>query len=971
MKILLPLLLTVFALCGGARAADLAKDMAGESCALSGAVSLSNPAALTCGGVAAGSVRLVSLGAPAGAARIATLTTAARAAIATADVTCSDTALDADTVLLLCAAGSTTAPRLVVARATPKGVFVGDSLPGAGQALSDAIAGESGAAVPAGAILARVRDKFPARLLDTGAGDYAHYLAQTALARQRSALGNFAGAETAYRDALDVEGRLFGDDSPAVALTTMELALQVSNQARPGEAAALFRRVTPAINAMPDAAVRARLSSYLALDAANRRDYASALKFSRAATAARRADVEAARTAAIGAGAVPAASVEQEAELAHALRIDAEMAMRLGDYPAAEAAAQEALYIMTGQPGMPLAWRADIVLLMGEINARLGKVVVAERDFVQAVEMDRKLFGGSGPTAGAELELAKFYSDQQLYPAALTAYRKAFADLDSESGGRAQLMPDQVAPFLAAGASSGLTGAERVQADQDMVLAGQRIESGVEGQTIARVAARQAIADPNLKKQLADAEDAQRRLASLRMSLAVERAIPPADRDPAREKTLLANLETARTQDASVQAALRKAFPNYQRLVDPGPVPLDELRRHLRAREGFVSFVIGVHASYVLLLTGDALTVRAIPATRDSLADDIADLRSGFSVQLGGVQAFSLKNAHALYQQLLGPVDKELSGLDRIVVATSGDLASLPFALLVTADPQDNRAYRDAAWLVRRAAIAQVPSARAFVALRDAAHVTAPRPLLALGNPVFTVAAKGGDALAALSGNCQQGGPANAALLRALPPLPDTAGEIQRVAADLKAGASDLLLGADATEAALRTRPLEQYAVLYFATHGMLPGELHCQAEPALVLSPPATPATTTQADGLLTASEIAALKLNAELVVLSACNTAAAGGTAFGGGALDGLSDAFFEAGAHAVLASQWKVSSLATAQLMGLVFAALAADPSHDVAAALRSAQLAMLAAPATSHPFNWAAFTLIGAGATHTGS
>ncbi|HEY5085624.1 MAG TPA: tetratricopeptide repeat protein, partial [Rhizomicrobium sp.] len=277
----------------------------------------------------------------------------------------------------------------MLAKTMLKGVFIADGLPAMAQVLADAIAGESGAPLQTDGLISHLRDKFPARLLATGAGDYARHMSQISLARQSSALGDFPGAEDAYRNALDVESRLFGDDSPAVAQTTLELALQVSNQQRFDEASALFRQAIPAINAMPGAEERTRLASYLALDAANRRDYGNALKYARQATAARRADVEAATTTAPGFGGVAVASAQQEAELAHALRIDAEMAMRLGDYPAAEAAAEEALYIMTGQPGMPLAWRADIVLLMGEINAHLGKVVVAEHDLVQAVEMDR------------------------------------------------------------------------------------------------------------------------------------------------------------------------------------------------------------------------------------------------------------------------------------------------------------------------------------------------------------------------------------------------------------------------------------------------------------------------------------------------------------------------------------------------------------------------------------------------------
>ncbi|HEY5337810.1 MAG TPA: CHAT domain-containing protein, partial [Rhizomicrobium sp.] len=175
-------------------------------------------------------------------------------------------------------------------------------------------------------------------------------------------------------------------------------------------------------------------------------------------------------------------------------------------------------------------------------------------------------------------------------------------------------------------------------------------------------------------------------------------------------------------------------------------------------------------------------------------------------------------------------------------------------------------------------------------------------------------------------------------------------------------GNATILLGAQATEANLRAQPLEQYDVIYFATHGILPGELHCAAEPSLALSPPATPAATTSTDGMLTASEIAQLKLNADLVVLSACNTAESS-DGLGGGALEGLSDSFFAAGARAVLATHWEVPSTATASLMTGVFTP--ANRARGLAQALRQSQLSLIAQGSTAHPFNWAAFTIIGDG------
>jgi CHAT domain-containing protein len=263
-------------------------------------------------------------------------------------------------------------------------------------------------------------------------------------------------------------------------------------------------------------------------------------------------------------------------------------------------------------------------------------------------------------------------------------------------------------------------------------------------------------------------------------------------------------------------------------------------------------------------------------------------------------------------------------------------------------------------------AVSQMPSPRAFLALRTERdhHAVATRAFLGVGDPNFSGAkgAAGEKALFAAATQCREEGPMPADILRALPPLPDTAHEVQAVAAQMGAG-STVLLGAQATEPNVRAQALDQYRVVYFATHGLLPGELHCAGEPGLALTPPAV-ATSTSNDGFLSASEIAGLKLNADLVVLSACNTAEESNR-FGGGALEGLADSFFAAGARAVLATHWEVPSQATTKLMIGVFDRAAHQ--QGLAQALRQSQLDLIAQPGTAHPFNWAAFTIIGDGST----
>jgi CHAT domain-containing protein len=203
-------------------------------------------------------------------------------------------------------------------------------------------------------------------------------------------------------------------------------------------------------------------------------------------------------------------------------------------------------------------------------------------------------------------------------------------------------------------------------------------------------------------------------------------------------------------------------------------------------------------------------------------------------------------------------------------------------------------------------------------------------------------------------------GQADLRALRELMPLPDTAQELRIIAKVLGASNDALLLRADASEARFKKARLEDYRVIHFATHGLIAGELSGLDEPALVLTPPQTQSDLD--DGLLTASEVAALNLAADWVVLSACNTAS--GTASGAEALSGLARAFFYAGARGLLVSHWAVNSEAAVGLTTKTFAALAAEPAIGRAEAFRRTMLAMI--DAGRPPSYWAPFVIVGEGA-----
>jgi CHAT domain-containing protein len=197
-----------------------------------------------------------------------------------------------------------------------------------------------------------------------------------------------------------------------------------------------------------------------------------------------------------------------------------------------------------------------------------------------------------------------------------------------------------------------------------------------------------------------------------------------------------------------------------------------------------------------------------------------------------------------------------------------------------------------------------------------------------------------------------------------MPALPDTADEVRAVAASVGgASPNDIVVGAGFTDDSLRARTdLSDYKVLYFATHGLLPQPSACLPEPALMTSVGGG-----DSDGLLDSSEILDLKLDADLVVLSACDTGGGGGDSAttglqgGGEALGGLTRAVIYAGGRSLIVSHWSVDSAATVKLMTGMFASGA--PSK--ALALTQSQIMLQQAEEFSHPYYWAPFTIVGDG------
>lgn len=473
---------------------------------------------------------------------------------------------------------------------------------------------------------------------------------------------------------------------------------------------------------------------------------------------------------------------------------------------------------------------------------------------------------------------------------------------------------------------------------------------------------------------------------------------------------------------ADIDARLKAQFPTYSALVNPEPLSVLETQRLLAPDEVLVQFAIGAKESMVWAFSHGSVEAVRIPIGAAELAEKVETLRCGLDEQLrvagdtaercgrltGSVKnavryPFHLGLAHQLYVTLLKPFEATFKGKHLLVVPV-GPLASLPLGVLVTAPmpvalPDSAAGYRAAAWLGRAQAMTVVPSVAGLAALRALSRSgRANKAFLGFGNPLLDgdpgVSWQADRArLAREKQSCPPAAPLRFASLlrwqrsvaprtrgrvmdvediRAQVALPETTDELCAVAKSLGVTDVDVRLGQRATEAEVRRMSkageLAGYRVLHFATHGAMSGEIAGGVEPGLIFTPPAK--ASENDDGYLAASEIAQMRLNADWVILSACNTGA--GESAGAEALSGIARSFFYAGARTLLVSHWAVNSQSTVRLITKAMAEItrAEETRQPIgrAEAMRRSVVAMIDTgdPVEAHPALWAPFVVVGEGA-----
>lgn len=479
------------------------------------------------------------------------------------------------------------------------------------------------------------------------------------------------------------------------------------------------------------------------------------------------------------------------------------------------------------------------------------------------------------------------------------------------------------------------------------------------GTALAEGAARVAAGDPVLRALVDDSRAAEQQRRALETVLASLRAQGASAAERARG--VASDLDRSVAASEAARSRLQSAFPRFLDLVDPEPVSLANARRLLQPHEALVMILPSPRGTYVWALSkDDAMWFRSdlddaaiaelsqglLQSVRPGTGRGAVDAaRPGIARSSGG---FARDAAWRLYSALWAPAAALLKEATTVYVVADGPLRAVPAGVLVTRAPQgldtDPSALRTTPWFAKDHAFVQLPAVASLRTVRLAPAVAG------LGFEGF--------------GDAQTSGYPDDSVGKALAPLPETRRELRLLARLLRADRRAVHLGRDATEHALKTADLERVSVLALATHAIPAGAANetGASEPALVFTPPAL--AQGENDGILTASEAARLHLGANLVILSACDTAEDDPDSI---AINSLSRAFFHAGARALLVSNWRIRDDVASRLSTETLR-IAVRDGASLAEASRQASLSMMSDrsdPSFSNPAQWASFSVLGDG------
>ena len=494
--------------------------------------------------------------------------------------------------------------------------------------------------------------------------------------------------------------------------------------------------------------------------------------------------------------------------------------------------------------------------------------------------------------------------------------------------------------------------------------------------------------------QLARSEqDLQRRISSLNELLLNVSQVETSSQVKDKIKYDISELKKERD---AVKIQIKDRYPEYFDLVEPKPINIDRTAKILNQNEILVTWYFGERQSFIWAINQNGLNgFEKINITKKDVARDVRNLRKSLDPGVASVDEippFDVNLSNKLYLQLIKPVENSLVGKNLLISVPHESLGQLPLSVLLTAQIKQPakgaeafKDYKNAPWLVRKIAISQVPSVNALASLRGIKiERNESQSFIAFADPYFSKAQEKSvvkKTELAQSINTR-GKPLNlrsvpklskvtSAELALLPGLPDTGIEVNEIGKVLNARSEDIYLNQHASVKKVLETDFSKKNIIMFSTHGLVPGELMGLTQPALALSSPDVTGEK-EGDGLLTMDKILELNLNADWVVLSACNTASSDKSSE---AVSGLGRAFFYAGARALLVSNWPVDTVSSKELMVDLFKRQNNQKNISKPEALKQAMLNIADNGAArvgtsseisyyySHPLFWAPFVMVG--------
>ena len=877
-------------------------------------------------------------------------------------------------------------PHVAVAAVVDGALYAMDGVPSAEPALEATVAALTGRRVPDRDTAQSSREGLAALLGGQafGSGDLDRYYGLMRLGAEQNAVDNFVGAEDAFRDALAVQQRILGAANPGLGVTQINLALQISNQSRFEEADGWFAQAARLNARTPNALFEARYDFYMGLHLINQG------KPDEAQTALARAERGFGDyvPAGLKASAIRGAATGQSglANLGDSLLIDPDSQLAISglaavwrtqalvDYQqnkpeeAVDRAQRSRKLAELGGNNQP-GFVPRTLLIVGLGESKAGRAGDSSDTFRESAELFTKALPNTRPTAIAYFLTGRTLAHAGDRAGALDSFREGARIVRQRHLG---LPEPLVSPYLDA-----LYDAAKADAAKapdyyaEMFEAAQMTQSSLTAQYIAKAAARLAAGDQKVSGALRQLQQIDLELKQLFADRDAAAQQKSGDADAAEElKKADAALADALKRRADAESAAQAAAPAYGQLLQTG-TSVKIVQELLHSDEALITFFAGTEQSYGFVVQHTAVSGFVVPLTRRRTVEMVTALRTSAQLDVSGVDVkvppFDLAGANTLYADLLKPAEALLKDTHDLVIAPSVPLLSLPFEMLVTAPgvAVAGSDYSKVPFLIRRFEVSYVPAVQTFVDLRHIKSASnADRPFLGFGD--FRPSTHDQLAASFPPDRCKT----DLEGVASLGPLPGTHDEILSVGQLLGAHQDEMILGADFTKERFLSYDLRHYRVLHLATHALLPSELHCRTEPSILMSNP--PGAPDASGAFLGVDEVLKLQLDADLVILSACNTAGPSGSG-AAESLSGLARAFFFAGTRGLLVTHWSVEDNSAKLIVTHTMASLSGGVRRvDTSTALRAAKLEMLDGDngrygkLFTHPFAWAPFVLIGDGA-----